>query len=134
MATTFNANLGRATLSSGNSTVDGSSGTINVLLTGASFGTLIQQVVIAANVSLGKYGMIRFFIHENGAGSNDWNLLKEVPTDTTQQQTSGQFQLFSRIVTFGNMYLPAGASLGVTTENSDAFQITAFGLDITGWT
>lgn len=96
-------------------------------------GTLIQQVIVQANVSLADYGMIRFWIQKAGDGANNWNLIKEVPTGTVQKQSSGQFPLFSRYVYFGNLFLPSGANLGVTSERNDQYQISAFGLDITGW-
>lgn len=77
--------------------------------------------------------MIRFWIQESGATSHDWNLIKEVPVGIVNIQTDGTVQSFARVVNFGSLFLPNGANLGVTNQTNDSYQVTAFGLDITGW-
>lgn len=122
--TQYTANTGMVTISTANSKLDGT-GTLGTVITGGSNGTLIKNVFVKAtgtgNASTSQ-GMVRLFIDD---GSNV-RLLKEINIPATgQSSTDETFEIVLPL----NFKLESGLILKASTQNSDAFNIIAEGLD-----
>jgi hypothetical protein len=121
---TFATNFQAAVINTANTNLDGT-GNITGLITGANDGTLIRNVTIKAMQST-SIGMIRFFLYDPGPGA--WFLYSEIVVPQTVQ--TGVVQSFSTNFSEA-ICLPSGYVLGVTTEVSESFSITADGVS---WT
>jgi hypothetical protein len=123
----YTANTGMSTLTTGNSSLTGS-GTLDKdiwdILTAASNGTVIQSIIIKAQVNTTP-GMVRLFIND---GANT-KLLTEVPVPAVTKSSTDHS--FSYRVDFGgrDFALKAGWKLYATTEKSESFNLIAEGLD-----
>lgn len=131
----YTANTGMATINSANTGMDGS-GTVgtdiwNVIQANAApaggKGALIQSIVIKAQVSTTVTGMVRLFLYD---GTNS-ALLTEIPIPITTKSATAHS--FSHRIDFWNrdFVLEAGWYIRATTENSNAFNVIAEGLEIT---
>lgn len=125
-STKYTANTAMATIATANANLDGT-GTIGTVLTAASNGTLIESVVIKAQVTTTK-GMIRLFINNPGVVTR---LLMEVPVPVVTKSSTAHS--FSRRIDFGGkgFALKPGWILGASTEIAQSFNVIAEGLD---WT
>jgi len=126
-STKYTANTGFATINSGNSNLDGT-GNIGTdmwdVLTAASNGTVIQSITIKSQVSTTP-GMIRLFIYNTSSNF----LLTEIPVPYSTK--SGTAHSFSHRIDFNglDLALKSGYKLRATTQNSEAFNVIAEGLD-----
>jgi len=118
--TQYTANTGKTLISSANPNLDGT-GTLGTVLTAASNGTLIKSITCKAQVNTTE-GMIRFFIYD---GTNT-RLIQEIPVPTvTKSATTPAFEYKWEC----NIPLKASWVLKASTENAQAFNIIAEGLD-----
>ncbi|MCC7452928.1 MAG: hypothetical protein IT222_02080 [Crocinitomix sp.] len=122
--TQYTAKTGMVKISTANSNLDGS-GNLGTVITGGSNGTLIKHVIIKAtgtgNASTSQ-GMIRLFIDD---GTNI-RLLKEVDIPSTGQSSTDE--TFETILSL-DFKLESGFVLKASTQNANAFNIIAEGLD-----
>lgn len=122
--TQYTANTGCVTISTANSNLDGS-GTLGDVLTASSAagmkGCIIKSVTIKAQVSTTQ-GMIRLFA--SGGGSTELIAEIEVPA-VTKSATDPSFELHMET----NYALKAGYILKASTQNGEAFNVIAEGLD-----
>ncbi len=119
--TQYTANTGMITISTANSNVDGT-GSLGVLLTAASNGTLIKSVFIKAISTETTAGMIRLFVT---SGANN-TLIMEIPVIAIIK--SGINKTFETKVDL-NFTLQSGEKLKVSTENAETFNVIAEGLN-----
>jgi hypothetical protein len=125
----YTANTAMATITTANTNLDGT-GTINTnmweVVTAASSGTMIQSVIIKAQVSTTP-GMVRLFLYD---GTNT-RLLTEIQVPSvTKSATAPSFEY--ELDFGGNDFaLKSGYKLRATTENSETFNVIAECLD---WT
>ena len=122
--TQFTANTGIITISTANTNLDGS-GTMGLVLTAASNGTFIKSVIIKAQVTT-SIGMIRLFV--KNASNNHVNLLLEIKVPKVPK--SGTVCSYQNVIPL-NYTLLAGDMLYASTQNAEAFNIIAEGLN---WT
>lgn len=118
--TKYTANTGCVTISSGTSSLDGSS-TTTVLTAGAN-GTFIRNVIVKAQTNTSE-GMLRFYVND---GVGNAKLIQEVyvPAITKSSRDCSYF----RILPF-NFTIASGDTFSVTSEIADTFNIIAEGLD-----
>jgi hypothetical protein len=133
-STKYEANTGFATLTTANTALDGT-GTLGTdiwnVLTAADNGTIIQSVIIKAQVTT-TAGMVRLFLYD---GSNT-KLFKEIHVPAISKESGAAP---NRVVTNSFSYkidfngrdfaLKSGWSLRATTQNSEAFNVIAEGLN-----
>lgn len=110
-------------ISTANTARDGTGG-ITTLVTGVSPGTIIESVVARAQGTT-TAGMLRLFFRE--VSSDTWRLLAElsvsaITPSATVQAFSGSFTLPA-----GQIYLPSGAQIGVSTHNAETFNVVGQG-------
>lgn len=128
-STRYTANNGFATINTANTALNGS-GTMGTdmweILTAASNGTIIQSVVIKAQINTTP-GMVRLFIYDTSSTF----LLTEIPIPAVTK--SGTAHSYSHRIDFSgrDFALKSGYKLRATTEKSEAFNVIAEGLD---WT
>lgn len=123
-STKYTANTGMVTVSTANTNLDGT-GALGTVLTAASSGTIIQSIVIKAQVNTTP-GMIRLFLYD---GSTYTKLFKEILVPYVTK--SGTAHSFSHRIDFDgkDFALKSGWILKASTENAEAFNIIAEGLD-----
>jgi hypothetical protein len=123
--TQYTANTGWATISTANSSLDGS-GTLGTVLTaGGANGTLIKSVIVKAQAGGTGRGMVRLFV-DNGAGTI--RLIKEIPVALNiQGPLTPAFEVKLNL----DFTLKAGHILKASTEVANTFNVIAEGLD---WT
>lgn len=121
----YTANTGLAQISTANTNLDGS-GTLGSVITGASNGTIIQNITIKSTGTTTS-GMIRLFLYD---GSNT-RLLEEIPVRATTPSATAHS--FSTSIDFEGkgFFLKSGWILKASTEKGETFNITAEGLDLT---
>ncbi len=138
MATKYFGHVESVTINSSNTALDGS-GTITTLISAPptniwgsqNYGTLITQVTIKGIDPNGiTSGMIRLFVTSNESGGI-WTLYREILVEPNPKPP-GIYPVYTSIVPL-NLVLPPSGALGVTTQNSEQFAITARGLDITDY-
>lgn len=112
------ANFGLATLSVANSNLDGT-GTVSTVLTGASTGTIINQIIIKATGNTSE-GMVRLFIDD---GVNVL-LYKEVSVPASVQ--SAVEQSFQAVIV-EDLILNSGYILKASTQVANNFNVIANG-------
>lgn len=108
--------------STANTATDGT-GTLVTVITAASTGTKIYEVVIdaAGNTTA---GMVRLFINDgtNSRLFDEFNI-----SAITASSTVGTFRTSK---TYSNLVLPSGYSLRASTHNAETFNVYAFGADL----
>ncbi len=114
--------IGVATVSTANTNRDGS-GTIADILTGATNGTRISKVTIAATVTT-TAGIVRLYIYNGSA----YFLYREilVPAITVSGSVAG-FSYVLELLGERALILPNNWKLGASTHNAQAFHVTAEG-------
>ncbi|MBI5541256.1 MAG: hypothetical protein HY951_14415 [Bacteroidia bacterium] len=129
-STRYTANTGMKTPNSGISTMTGSGTTLDTniwnIISAASNGTIIQSITVKAQITT-TVGMIRLFLF-NPTGSL-YFLLTEIPVPLVTKSSTAHS--FSHRLNFGgnDFALQAEWSIRATTENSEAFNVIAEGLD-----
>lgn len=115
--------IGTVNISTANTNRDGT-GTVATLITGASTGTRIAEIVIKARVTT-TAGQVRVFLHD---GTNffafDEIAVAAATVSATVQST--------RVSTsYANLILPnASWSIRVSTHNAESIDVTALGADL----
>jgi hypothetical protein len=124
-STNYTANTGMVQISTANSNLDGT-GSISDVIVGASQGTMVKSITIKSIVS-NTHGMVRLFLYD---GTNT-RLMTEIFVPPTTK--SGTAHSFSYMVTFsGNgLYIRPFYKIRASTQNGEAFNIIAEGLDVT---
>ena len=118
----YTANTGMTTISTANPNIDGT-GTLGTVLTGGSNGTLIKKVFIKAQSNT-TFGMIRLFVYD---GVNT-KIISEIEVPSITKSSSDP--TFETIVNL-NYSLEASGVLYASTQNAEAFNVIAEGLN---WT
>lgn len=122
--TKFTANTGSYTMTTGNSNLDGSTGTFYTILSCSSTnGTKIKTITIKAATTLTK-GMVRLFINDNATVPF---LISEIEIPARSQETIQESFAISLDVDF---ILKNGWDLNATTENTESIVVWAEGLDL----
>lgn len=122
--TQYTANTGMVKISTANSALDGT-GTLGTVITGASNGTLIKNVIIKATgtgAASTSQGMVRLFVND----TSNKRLLAEIEIPAVgQSSTDPTFETWLPL----NLKLKSGHSLMASTQNANAFNVVAEGLD-----
>lgn len=129
-STNYTANTGAGLVSTANSNLDGTTGTVATILTAGSSATykgcLIKSIVIKATGSPTTDGMVRLFIQNTG--STVTQLFTEIPTSIVTQSATARS--FVHQINFpGGFNLQAGYKLLATTEKANSFIVTAEAMD-----
>lgn len=120
--TQYTAKTGIAQINTANTSLTGS-GTVGIVLTGASNGTLIKKIWIKATGSTSR-GMIRLFVNNPSTGSVA--LLREIEVpEIAQASIRPTFEA----VLLLNFSLKAGLQLLASTQIGNTFNIIAEALD-----
>lgn len=109
--------LAKANLTTANTAVDGT-GTIVDLVVGAAGGTRVDSITIKATTDT-TAGMIRFFTYSGAT----WSLLHEEPVTIVDGNAFTPF--FTASVRLSAIYLGSAQKLGITTQVSESFTVTA---------
>lgn len=110
-------------VSTANTARDGT-GTVATVITGASSGTRIQEVVVQAT-STTTAGMVRLFLYD---GSSYW-FFDEVAVSAVTPSAS--VRAFRASVTYQSLVLPSNSwSLRASTHNAETFHVAALGADL----
>ena len=118
----YTPNISKAILSVANSLLNGFSGDVQDLITGAGSGTLIKRITIKAQGTTTQ-GMVRIFLK---SGGSYW-LLREVQIPAVTQ--SAVQDTFMTVIDMP-FNLKAANVLRVTTEKGETFIVTAEGMDM----
>jgi hypothetical protein len=114
--------IGSAAIATANTNLDGT-GTMAVLATGSSKGTVIRRVVAIAAGTVTD-GFIRLFIHDGSSSRFYAQLPVAAATPSaTVAAWQGEIELFDCV-------LPSGYSLRAATYKSESFAVHAFGGDL----
>jgi hypothetical protein len=125
-STNYITNVGMASITVGTSSMTGTGSTLLTSATSGANGTIIESLTIKAQADTLSNGIIRIFIY-NGT---TYYLLSEVFIPFYQTGNSSIYQTFEKKIIFSNkIKLKAGYSLYVSTQNSDAFNILAEGMN-----
>lgn len=123
--TQYTANTGVVKMITGNSSMIGTTGTVYDVITGASNGTLVRKIFIKATgtgAASTTLGMIRLFVYD---GTNH-RLLTEIEVPAMgQSATDPTFETVLEL----NYKLKSGYKIRATTQNGEAFNVIAEGLD-----
>jgi hypothetical protein len=115
--------IGNVNIATANTNRDGS-GTVATLITGASTGTRIAEIVIKARVTT-TAGQVRVFLHD---GTNFF-FFDEIAVGAATPSNSVQSVRVS--VTYTNLVLPNSSwSIRVSTHAAESIDITALGADL----
>lgn len=99
-------------------------GTTYTLITGASTGTRISEIVIKARVAT-TAGQIRVFLHDGAS----FFFFDEIAVAAATPSNSVQSARVS--VPYANLILPNSSwSIRVATHNENSIDVTAFGADL----
>lgn len=122
--TQYTANTGMVKISTANANLDGT-GTLGTVITGASNGTLIKNVIIKATgtgAASTSQWVVRLFITEGG----NTRLLTEVTIAAMgQSSTNPTFEIVLPL----NFKLESGAVLKASTQLANGFNVIAEGLN-----
>lgn len=125
MATTLNLfstpRNGQARISTANTNRDGT-GTVATLITAASTGTKVNEIVVKATGST-TAGMVRLYLSD---GTNT-RLLDEYAISVVN--VAANIASVRVSTSYNNLYLPSGSSLLVSTHNAEQFDVLAFVAD-----
>lgn len=115
--------IGAVNIATANTNRDGT-GTVATLITGASTGTRVAEIVIQARVTT-TAGMVRVFLYDG----TTYRFFDEisVPAATVSASVKGS----RASVTYSNLILPSASwSIAVSTHNAESIDVTAFGADL----
>ena len=123
------ANTGIATISSANSSLDGSN-TVTIFTANGSNGSIVKSITIKALQAVNN-GMIRLFVNNPTTGAI--SLYKEIPITTTPYLPittlpTPILQTFE-IKLIGGLKLANGNLLKACTQNAESYNIITEGLD-----
>ena len=119
----YTANTGMGFVDTANTNTDGT-GTLGTIITGASNGTLIQNITVKG-IATDTKGMVRLFMYD---GTSVTALLDEINIPAiTQSSIQSAFEIAYTV----NYWLKSGWSLKASTQTGDDFNIIAEGLDLT---
>lgn len=118
----YTAITGMVNILTGNSHLDGTTGSYETLITSTSNGTVIKTILIKATDDTTN-GMIRFFVNYGGKSY----LLLEVSVPNSNKSETGKDPTF-QIVLPQNYSLQSGESIIVSTKKSESFNIICEGL------
>ena len=115
--------LASVSATAANTNRDGS-GTVYTLITGASSGTKIAEIVIKARVTT-TAGQIRVFLHD---GTNYYAFDEIAVAAATVSATVQGVRVST---TYNNLILPSSSwSIRVANNNAEAIDVTALGADL----
>jgi hypothetical protein len=115
--------LASVNIATANTNRDGS-GTVSTLITGASTGTRIAELVIKARVTT-TAGQVRVYLHD---GTNFF-FFDEISVAAATVSASVQSTRVS--VVYNNLILPSASwSIRVSTHNAESIDVTALGADL----
>ena len=115
--------IGTVNIATANTNRDGT-GTVATLITGASTGTRIAEIVIKARVTT-TAGQVRVFLND---GTNFF-FFDEI--NVTAATVSNSVQSIRVSTTYSNLVLPnASWSIRVSTHNAESIDVTALGADL----
>jgi len=110
-------------IASANTNRDGT-GTVATLITGASTGTRIAEIVVQAKATT-TAGMVRVFLYDGSV----YYLFDEVSIAAATVSASVKGTRVS--TTYNNLVLPnASWSIRVSTHNAESIDVTALGADL----
>lgn len=99
-------------------------GTVATLITGASTGTRVAEIVIQARVTT-TAGMVRIFLHDG----TTFYAFDEVSVAAATVSASVKGTRVS--TTYNNLVLPSASwSVRVSTHNAESIDVTALGADL----
>jgi hypothetical protein len=111
-------------IATANTSRDGS-GTVSTLITGASTGTRIAELVIKGRVTT-TAGQVRVYLVESGT---TFFLFDEIAVAAATVSASVQSTRVS--VVYNNLILPSASwSIRVSTHNAESIDVTALGADL----
>lgn len=113
--------IGMAAISTANTNRDGT-GTLGTVITGATNGTKVFEVVICASGTV-TAGVVRLFI-DNGTNTR---LIEEILITATTPGTTTAVARYVR--TFNNLVLPNAYVLKASTHNAEGFNVIAYAGD-----
>jgi hypothetical protein len=115
--------IGATNVATANTNRDGS-GTVATLITGASTGTRIAEIVCKARVTT-TAGMVRAFLYDG----TTYRFLDEYSIAAATVSASVQGTRVS--TTYTNLILPSASwSIVVSTHNAESIDVIAFGADL----
>lgn len=115
--------IGTVNIATANTNRDGT-GAIATLITGASTGTRISEIVIKARVTT-TAGQVRVFLHD---GTNFF-FFDEIAVAAATVSATVQGARVS--TTYANLVLPSASwSIRVSTNNAESTDVSAFGADL----
>lgn len=110
-------------IATANTNRDGT-GTVATLITGASTGTRIAEIVVQAKVTT-TAGMVRVFLYDGST----YYLFDEVSVAAATVSASVKGTRVS--TTYNNLILPSASwSVRVATHNAESIDVTALGADL----
>jgi len=99
-------------------------GTVATLITGASTGTRIAEIVVQARVTT-TAGMVRVFLHDGST----FFFFDEISVAAATASASVKATRVS--TTYNNLVLPSASwSVRVSTHNAESIDVTALGADL----
>jgi len=110
-------------IATANTNRDGT-GTIGTLITGATNGTQVREIVVKARVTT-TAGMVRVFLYDGTTYYlyDEISMLAATPSGTVQATRAN--------VTYANLILPSSSwSVRVSTHNAESADVTALGADL----
>ena len=116
-------------ISTANTNLDGTGSITELFIANGTYGSVLSSVRVQSLTALASDGMVRIFIKNGAAGT--WRLLKEVPTPITSL-LDPPYPTFATTLE-ANLSLMNDDRIGVSTNNANTFNISAFGYDITGF-
>jgi len=115
--------LASVNIATANTNRDGS-GTVATLITGASTGTRIAEIVIKARVTT-TAGQVRVFLYDG----TTYYAFDEIAVAAASVSASVQGTRVS--TTYNNLILPSASwSVRVSTNNAESIDVTALGADL----
>jgi hypothetical protein len=115
--------LASVNIATANTNRDGT-GTVAALITGASTGTRIAEIVIKARVTT-TAGQVRVFLHD---GTNFFIFDEIIVAAATPSNSVQSIRVSTR---YDNLVLPnASWSIRVCTHNAESIDVTALGADL----
>lgn len=115
--------IGAVNVSTANTNRDGT-GTVATLITGASTGTRIAEIVVQARVTT-TAGMVRIFLYDG----TTYRFFDEVAIAAAT--VSGSVKGTRVSTTYSNLILPSASwSIVVSTHNAESMDVVALGADL----
>ena len=115
--------LASVNIATANTNRDGT-GTVATLITGASTGTRIAEIVIKARVTT-TAGQVRVFLYDG----TTYDFFDEIAVAAATVSNSVQATRVSTV--YNNLILPSASwSVRVSTHNAESIDVTALGADL----